>query len=540
MLLDPNAPTAFISVSEKSGLTELASTLTGQFGYQLLATGGTFSHLQEAGLNAIESTELTGFGELAGGRVKSLHPSIYAGILSKRDELETGDEPLPVTIDAVIVNLYPFEDTLKQGGSDGELIEKIDIGGPSLLRAAAKNHAFVNVLSNPDQYDSFIAELASNEGESTLAYRKNLAKAAFALTHWYDAAISQWFGNSPLSSSSASATQARSTQPDIETLPDQLAINLTKLTDLRYGENPHQQAALYTQAAHEDFGFVQLHGKALSYNNLVDMMSAWNIAAEFNPETDGAVCAVIKHNNPCGVAKGHSVADAWHHAFFADSLSAFGGVVAFNQPVDGETAEQMKDIFLEVIIAPEFSADAREILASKKNLRLIARPWTEGNQPPMVITALDNSRVLIQRDTPNTPIAIDQLMNEGHVSTVTNTKPTATQLDDMRFAWKVVKHVKSNAIVLAKDGRTVGMGIGQTSRIGALEIALRQACDEAKDAVMASDGFLPAVDNVQAAVQARVGAIIQPGGSIKDKDVVELANTHNLAMVTTGIREFRH
>jgi phosphoribosylaminoimidazolecarboxamide formyltransferase/IMP cyclohydrolase len=343
-----------------------------------------------------------------------------------------------------------------------------------------------------------------------------------------------------LSSSSASATQARSTQPDIETLPDQLAINLTKLTDLRYGENPHQQAALYTQAAHEDFGFVQLHGKALSYNNLVDMMSAWNIAAEFNPETDGAVCAVIKHNNPCGVAKGHSVADAWHHAFFADSLSAFGGVVAFNQPVDGETAEQMKDIFLEVIIAPEFSADAREILASKKNLRLIARPWTEGNQPPMVITALDNSRVLIQRDTPNTPIAIDQLMNEGHVSTVTNTKPTATQLDDMRFAWKVVKHVKSNAIVLAKDGRTVGMGIGQTSRIGALEIALRQACDEAKDAVMASDGFLPAVDNVQAAVQARVGAIIQPGGSIKDKDVVELANTHNLAMVTTGIREFRH
>lgn len=540
MLLDPNAPTAFISVSDKSGLTELASALTGQFGYQLLATGGTFNHLQEAGIAAIESTELTGFGELAGGRVKSLHPSIYAGILSKRDELETGDEPLPVTIDAVIVNLYPFEDTLKHGGSDNELIEKIDIGGPSLLRAAAKNHAFVNVLSSPSQYRHFIAELASNEGESTLEYRKNLAKAAFALTHRYDAAISQWFGNSPLASSGVPVSQAAATQNDADTLPDQLAINLTKLTDLRYGENPHQQAALYTQAAHEDFGFVQLHGKALSYNNLVDMMSAWNIAAEFNPETDGAVCAVIKHNNPCGVAKGHSVADAWHHAFFADSLSAFGGVVAFNQPVDGDTAEQMKDIFLEVIIAPEFTVDAREILASKKNLRLIARPWEEGNHPPMSITALDNSRVLIQRDTPNTPIAIDQLMTDGHVSTVTNTKPTATQLDDMRFAWKVVKHVKSNAIVLAKDGRTVGMGIGQTSRIGALEIALRQACDEAKDAVMASDGFLPAIDNVQAAVQARVGAIIQPGGSIKDKDVVELANTHNLAMVTTGIREFRH
>ncbi len=523
--LDPHAPTAFISVSDKTGLADIAQAMVERFSYQLIATGGTYRHLAEAGIPVIDSTELTGFGELAGGRVKSLQPDIFAGILSPRD-----DEALKCLIDTVIVNLYPFEQKLAEGLDDDALVEHIDIGGPSLIRAAAKNHRYVNVLCTPAQYEGFAKQLIMNDGETTLAFRKHLAATAFNLTARYDAAIDGYF---------AQSTPPSTATPVIPALADNLTLNLAKLTDLRYGENPHQQAALYTLEQGSGSGYIQHHGKALSYNNLVDMFSAWGIVQEFHPD-NGPVCAVIKHNNPCGVATGTTLADAWHRAFFADSLSAFGGVVAFNQPVDKATADQMTDIFLEVVIAPSFDDDAINLLNQKKNIRLIERAWNEPSQPPIHLTMVDGQRVLAQRLAETQPVAIDTLMAEGYVNTVTRKKPTASQLDDMRFAWKVVKHVKSNAIVLAKDGQTVGIGVGQTSRIGALEIALRQACDATHGAVMASDGFLPALDNVQAAIQARVGAIIQPGGSIKDKDVVALADQHDLPMLTTGIREFRH
>ena len=514
----------FISVFDKQKLEPLARTLVEQYGYVLLSTGGTKKYLDERNIPAIESSEITGFDELLGGRVKSLHPEIFAGILAEEKDRHN-KAAVPFEVDTVIVNLYPFEAERDRLGKEGEendplhLLHFVDIGGPSLLRAAAKNFPIVNVLSHASQYETFLAEMEKGKGSTTFGYRKQLAVEAFAQTAYYDSLIHQYFA--------AQLTPAKESP-----LPDTMTLPLTKITNLRYGENPHQKAALYGLGKRE-VDFEYLHGKELSFNNILDMQAAWNIVTEF---TQNPACVIVKHNNPCGVAiSTRSVEDAFKRALDTDPLSAFGGVVAFNQPVTEAVAKVMKDIFLEVIIAPDFEEGAFEILSTKKNLRLVKRDIPEAPGSGLEFKQVADELFLVQ--------GVDEKLlsqQESRFKVATDQKPTDTQLEDMVFAWKVVKHVKSNAIVLAKDGKTIGIGGGQTSRIGALENALKLACEQAKGAVLASDGFLPHEDNIYAAAQARVGAIIQPGGSLKDPDVIKLANQYHIAMVTTGVREFKH
>lgn len=530
-----NRPYAFLSVYDKQGLEPLARALSQVYGYGLISTGGTYAFLQECGIEAIDSETITGFGDLLEGRVKSLHPAIFAPILAKRGQ---PGHDTPFVIDVVVVNLYPFEAACErpQAAHDpAYVLDYIDIGGSSLIRAAAKNHPAVAVLCDPAQYDGFLQELKLGGGQSSLPFRQKLALQAFQRSQAYEAAITAHFerqlGDAALSPA-VSVTEAPSA-----VLPEALTLDLRKIRDLRYGENPHQHAALYG-IGHATPDFTALQGKALSFNNLLDLQAAWALVCEFRR---APACAIIKHNNPCGVALGRSVREAYQRAFSVDPLSAFGGVVAFNAPVCAETARQMKDVFLEVVVAPAFEPEALAILESKKNLRLVQRPMPAADAPPALdIKPFGDRALLLQRADLEATLDIEQRLAEGALQVVSQRQPSEAQMDDLLFAWRVVKHMKSNAIVLAKDGRTVGLGVGQTSRIGALEIALRQACDEAKDAVMASDGFLPAEDNVVAAAQARVAAIIQPGGSIKDKDVIALANQNQMAMVATGLREFRH
>lgn len=521
---------ALVSVFDKTGVDAVAKAMVEEHGYTILSTGGTRRFLEENGVPAVEASEITGFGELLGGRVKSLHPAIFAGILAERDKLDEADYGAPeFLIDTVIVNLYPFEkerdEQILSGGNPDDLLHFIDIGGSALIRAAAKNYPSVNVIHSPAQYEAFLAELDKGEGETGLAYRKQLAHEAFRRSVGYDLAIGRYLSQSP------------DTDQDLD---QTVLLPLMKVNDLRYGENPYQQAALYGLGT-RGVDFECLHGKELSYNNILDMQAAWNIVVEFTEKPAPPPTAVIvKHNNPTGVATSDkSLADAYETAFNVDPLSAFGGVVAFNQPVDAPTAKQMKEVFLEVIIAPDFEPEALEILKAKKNLRLVKRPLPD----QLLNTALEVKQVtpelfLLQKADPDKYGNPEQAAERLQVAT--SKKPSDEQIRDMIFAWKVVKHVKSNAIVLAKNGKTVGIGGGQTSRIGALEHALQIACDEAKDAVMASDGFLPHVDNIHAAAQNRIGAIIQPGGSIKDKDVIEQADKNEMAMVLTGVREFRH
>jgi phosphoribosylaminoimidazolecarboxamide formyltransferase/IMP cyclohydrolase len=515
---------AFISVFNKQGLEPLARALTEQYGYVLLSTGGTKKYLAERNIPVIESAQITGFDELLGGRVKSLHPEIFAGILAE----EKDHAEVPFAVDTVIVNLYPFEAERDRLASNPEeqvgpehLLHFIDIGGSALLRAAAKNYPRVNVISNPAQYENFLDQLAKNQGKTGLSYRKMLAIQAFSETAYYDALIQRHL------------QQELEDQAQLPKLPQTLNLPLTKVMDLRYGENPHQQAALYGVASRET-DFECLHGKELSYNNILDMQAAWDIAVEF---ADNPSCVIVKHNNPCGASiSTKSQADAFQRALDTDPLSAFGGVVAFNQPLTAETAKRMKDIFLEVIVAPDFEAEAFALLSTKKNLRLVRqRAMPVFKEGTVEFKQVTDKLFLLQSADPQKQQAAEQALK-----VVTDKKPNNAQLEDMVFAWKVVKHVKSNAIVLAKKGKTVGIGGGQTSRIAALEHALKLACDEAKDAVMASDGFLPHEDNIYAAAQARVGAIIQPGGSVKDSEVIKLANQYGIAMITTGMREFRH
>lgn len=512
---------AFLSVFDKQGLEVLAKSLVSEYQYTLLSTGGTHKYLSERGIPVIESSAITGFEELLGGRVKSLHPEIFAGILAE----EKDKDQVPFVIDTVVVNLYPFEverDRLKQEPSIDpyHLLHFIDIGGSALIRSAAKNYPTVTVLSSPVQYQSFLDELKKEQGQTSLMYRKGLAFQAFEQTSYYDGLIQHQLGQE-LSKKGVSSA-----------LPQGMSLPLTKITDLRYGENPHQEAALYGLAS-GDTGFESLHGKELSYNNILDMQAAWNIVTEFS---DNAACAIVKHNNPCGVAlSAESQSEAFKSALDTDPLSAFGGVVAFNQPLTLDAAKQLKDIFLEVIVAPDFEEAAFDLLALKKNIRLVKRDLPMLQPAQMEYKQVSDELFLVQRADVQKQAAAEQ-----GLKIVTEKKPSNAQLEDMVFAWKIVKHVKSNAIVLAKNGKTVGIGGGQTSRIGALENALKLACDEAKDAVLASDGFLPHEDNIYAAAQARVGAIIQPGGSVKDADVIGLANKYDIAMITTGIREFRH
>jgi phosphoribosylaminoimidazolecarboxamide formyltransferase/IMP cyclohydrolase len=526
---------AFISVWDKTHIVELATALQAKFGFGLIATGGSRKTLEDAGLNVVDLSTVTGFDEILEGRVKSLHPTVFAGILAKRDK---ADHMKDVTfkIDVVAVNLYPFELGLAQSQtaeSPNAMVELIDIGGSSLIRAAAKNHADVAVVSSPDQYDALIADLAVNGGQTSLGLRKRLALAAFQRSSTYDNAISGWLSSQILA-------EALGDNADALEFPTTMNLTLHNIQSMRYGENPHQAAALFAIRP-DEVDFHVLHGKPLSYNNIVDMEAAWNLICEFDDEP---AAAIIKHNQPCGVAVGITLAKAYKRALDCDPLSAFGGVVVLNRAVDESTAKAMVDIFTEVILAPSFSEEALSILQAKKNLRLVTRPWVtpeSGKHPAetrdgLYLKQVSPNLVLIQEQQ----FAKAEALMAKELKVISKKKPTEDQLRDAAFAWKVAKHLKSNAIVVAKDGQAWGLSGGQTSRVGAVEQALAQACENANGAVLASDGFFPAVDNIQLAAQNRVACIIQPAGSIKDADVISAVNQYDIAMLATSVREFRH
>jgi phosphoribosylaminoimidazolecarboxamide formyltransferase/IMP cyclohydrolase len=508
---------ALLSVSDKTGIVELARRLVDEFQFSIISSGGTAQTLKDAGLPVTKVSDYTGAPEILGGRVKTLHPRIHGGILARRNldsdvaDLEANNiQPL----DLVVVNLYPFEATIAQKNCTLEdAVENIDIGGPAMLRAAAKNFAHLTVLSNPAMYEGYLQELRKNNGAVSLQFRKARAAEAFAMTNTYDQAIASYLSQ------------------DQEELPQRYGVAGVKFQNLRYGENPHQAASWY-QIGTKTSGWAaatQLQGKELSYNNLIDLEAARRIIAEFPPER--AAAAILKHTNPCGVALGDSLAQAYQKAFDADSVSAFGGIVALNQALDAETAQLLSKTFLECIVTPECTPEAREILGKKSNLRVLVLPDLSFG-PRETVRAIAGGFLVQQSD--------DRQENTQDWQVVSDRQPTPEQLAEMLFAFKIVKHVKSNAIVVTKDNTTKGIGAGQMNRVGSVKIALEQAGDEAKDAILASDGFFPFDDSVRTAVSAGISAIIQPGGSIRDKDSIVAANELNLVMVLTGIRHFLH
>ncbi len=521
---------ALLSVSDKTGLTDLAQALVGH-GIELVSTGGTAKALRDAGLAVRDVSELTGFPEMMDGRVKTLHPMIHGGLLAVRDDpahAAAMAEHAIGAIDLVVVNLYPFAQTVAKGAARDEVIENIDIGGPSMVRSAAKNHAFVAIVTDPADYPALIAELAAGAGATTLATRRALAAKAFAATAAYDSAIAAWFA--PI--------DQQQHFPDTLTMAGRLAATL------RYGENPHQSAALYLPLGPAAAGIaqaVQVQGKALSYNNYNDADAALELAGEFREGPPTVV--IVKHANPCGVASAGTLLEAYRAALACDSVSAFGGIIAVNRPLDGPTAAAMAEIFTEVVAAPDADAEARAIFAKKKNLRLLLTgdlpdPARAGQQVKLIAGG-----VLVQ-DRDNGGITRDAL------KLVTQRAPTPRELDDCLFAWTVAKHVKSNAIVYAKDGATAGIGAGQMNRLESARIAAWKARDAAAKAgwaeprtigaAVASDAFFPFADGLLAAVEAGATAVIQPGGSIRDDEVIAAADAAGLAMLFTGMRHFRH
>jgi phosphoribosylaminoimidazolecarboxamide formyltransferase/IMP cyclohydrolase len=520
---------ALISLSDKDGLEELAAGLA-RHGIELVSTGGTAGKLRELGANVRDISDLTGFPEMMDGRVKTLHPKVHGGLLGVRDNPQhaaamNAHDIAP--IDLVVVNLYPFLNTVMSGADRDAIIENIDIGGPSMVRSAAKNHAFVTIVTDPADYPLLLEQLDAHGG-TTLDFRKKLAAKAYALTAAYDSTISQWF---------AFADQG-------ERWPDSWTRASTLKMPLRYGENPHQQAALYLPVGPAARGVaqaVQVQGKELSYNNLNDANAALELAAEFRDAAPTVV--IVKHANPCGVASRDSLLDAWTEALACDSVSAFGGIVATNRPLDAATAEAIAGIFTEVVVAPDADEGAREIFAKKKNLRLLLTGElpdpTRGGQTMAVIAG----GILVQ-DRDNGTIAPDQL------KVVTKRQPTEEELADCLFAWTVAKHVKSNAIVYAKDGVTAGIGAGQMNRRDSARIAAAKAREAAETqgwpqprtvgSAVASDAFFPFADGLLAAVEAGATAVIQPGGSIRDDEVIAAADAAGLAMLFTGMRHFRH
>lgn len=522
---------ALISVSDKTGMVGLARRLA-DLGVEILSTGGSAKALQAAGIAVIEVGDYTGFPEMMDGRVKTLHPRIHGGILQRRDKashIEAARQHNIPPIDLVVVNLYPFRATVESGADFATCVENIDIGGPSLVRAAAKNHADVAVLTDPAQYDDFLAELAAHNGSTTQTFRQQLAAEAYAHTAAYDAAIAAWF-----------ARQQGGEYPHTLTVTAKLQQRL------RYGENPHQTAAFYVTDSDKRPGIasaIQAQGKELSYNNLNDTNAAFETVAEF---TDKPAIAIIKHANPCGVATGASLVEAWHKALMCDSVSAFGGIIACNRPLDGAAAAEMVKIFSEVIIAPDMDDEARDILATKKNLRVLLT----GSMPDptavgrfMVSTA--GGFLLQSRDN-----AVFTDGGAAALKCVTRRQPTPSEMRDMIFAFTIAKHVKSNTIVYARDEATVGIGAGQMSRVDSARIAARKAEDAAhvaglaepltRGCVVASDAFFPFADGLLATIEAGATAVIQPGGSIRDADIIAAADEAGIAMVFTGMRHFYH
>lgn len=505
---------ALLSVSDKTGIVELAKALVEEFGFDLISSGGTAQTLISAGLPVTKVSDYTGSPEILGGRVKTLHPRIHGGILARQDlesdlaELSANDiRPFAL----VVVNLYPFEATIAQPHVTlEEAIEKIDIGGPTLLRAAAKNHAHLTVLCNPNRYGAYLEELRNQGGSTSLAFRRACALEGFEMTAHYDRAISIYF--------------AQLTGKTTE-----LNITATPLQTLRYGENPHQNATWYKTDASGWTTATQLQGKELSYNNLVDLEAARRIILEFYAGEPAA--AVLKHTNPCGVAIAPTLVEAYEQAFNADSISAFGGIVALNRPIDAATATALKKTFLECIVAPGCEPEAQEILAKKANLRVLILP--DLSQGPTATVKAIAGGLLVQ--------ASDDGVDDPQTwQVVTQKQPTEAQWAELQFAWQVAKHVKSNAIVVTSDRTTLGVGAGQMNRVGAVSIALAQAGEQAQGACLASDGFFPFDDSVRTAAAAGITTIIQPGGSMRDQDSIAAADELGLVMVCTGKRHFLH
>lgn len=512
---------ALLSVSDKEGLVAFARALA-RHGVELLSTGGTAVAMREAGLEVKDVSEHTGFPEMLDGRVKTLHPKVHGGLLGKRDDAghrQAMETHAIAPIDLVVVNLYPFEQTVAKGGDYAACVENIDIGGPAMIRSAAKNHADVLVITDTADYERVAEALAQHEGRVPLALRQELAAKAYARTAAYDAAISAWFAQQ---------------LGRMEDFPETLTVTAQRRQVLRYGENPHQQAAWYVWPGAQEglCAAEQVQGKELSYNNLNDTDAAWALVQEF---AEPAV-AIIKHANPCGVAVAGTQAGAFTKALACDPQSAFGGIIALNRPLDADTVAAMGTLFVEVIIAPGASEEAKALLATKKNLRLLVVEAMRPVTLRMQLRPIAGGLLLQSADDAGMPDA-------QALTIVTERAPTAQELEDMRIAFTVAKHVKSNAIVLVKDGATVGIGAGQMSRVDSVRIAALKAKDAGLDitgAVLASDAFFPFDDNIHLAARHGIAALIQPGGSIRDDEVVAAANQHGMAMVTTGIRHFRH
>lgn len=507
---------ALISVSDKTGIVEFARGLH-ELGVEIISTGGTMKTIAEAGIPVKSVSEITGFPEMMDGRVKTLHPKIHGGILAIRDNpshVKAMEEHGIGGIDLVAVNLYPFRETVaKPDVTREEAIENIDIGGPSMVRAAAKNYKYVTIVVDPRQYQEVLDRIKTDS--LTEDFKFELSRKAFLHTGLYDCAIAGYM--------------TKEITGEKDGLSDIFAKAYTKIQDLRYGENPHQKAAFYKDP--ECRGGIaearQLHGKELSYNNIVDMEAAWNLANEWK---DRPACVIVKHTNPCGTALGDTALDAFRKAFDADSKSAFGGIVAMNRECDKETAEAMKPIFFEVIMAPRFSKEAVELLSAKKNIRLIEVENTEEKELQLHKVS---GGLLIQT-------ADDSSETRQDCKCVTKRAPTEEEWEALEFAWKIVKHVKSNAIVLTGKDVTYGVGAGQMNRVGAADIAIAEAGEKCKGAVMSSDAFFPFGDTIEAAGKAGITAVIQPGGSIRDEESIEMADKYGIAMVFTGHRHFRH
>ena len=507
---------ALISVTDKTGIVDFARQLTEEFDFEIISSGGTAKTLQSAGIPVIKVGEYTGSPEILGGRVKTLHPRIHGGILARRDwesDLAEMEANQIRPFDLVVVNLYPFEQTIANPEvTTAQAIEQIDIGGPAMLRASAKNFAHLTVISNPKYYEQYLSQLRQNNGEISLEFRQKMAGETFALTNAYDGAIASYFASL-----------------NGETTRFNLAGNA--LQTLRYGENPHQSATWYGSGTMaQGWGKATLlQGKELSYNNLVDLEAARRLIAEFGSEEPAA--AILKHNNPCGVAIGGSLVEAYNKAFNADAISAFGGIVALNQAIDEATAKELTKTFLECVVAPDCSPVARDILAKKSKVRILLLPDLSTGEKQTVKVIAGGFLAQAADDVVETP-------EEWRV--VTEKQPTAAQLAELLFAWKVSKHVKSNAIVVTKNQTTLGVGAGQMNRVGSVKIALEQAGEAAKGGYLASDGFFPFDDSVCTAAQFGIEAIVQPGGSLKDQDSINAANELGLIMVLTGIRHFLH
>ena len=521
--------TALLSVSDKTGIVEFARGLH-ERGVRLLSTGGTHKALAAEGLPVIDVSEITGFPEIMDGRVKTLHPKVHGGLLSIRDDAEHVEAMKAHGIEAIdlaVINLYPFEQVRKAGGDYPTTVENIDIGGPAMIRASAKNHAYVTVVTDAADYPAVISALAENDGQTTYALRQKLAAKAYARTAAYDAAISNWF------------TEAL----DIE-MPVYRVVGGALKEAMRYGENPHQAAGFYVTGDNRPgvATATLLQGKQLSYNNINDTDAAFELVAEF-PAENGPACAIIKHANPCGVATGSSLVEAYKRALACDSVSAFGGIIALNQTLDAATATEIVKLFTEVIIAPDVTDEAKAIIAAKPNLRLLTTGALPDPRARGLVAKTVSGGLLVQtRD--------NVMVEDVDLKVVTKRAPTAVELEDMKFAFKIAKHVKSNAVIYAKDGQTAGIGAGQMSRVDSARIAALKAEDAAralglaapltKGSAVASEAFYPFADGLLAAIAAGATAVIQPGGSMRDEEVIAAADEHGVAMVFTGVRHFRH